>query len=130
MSTQDEFIGEVEPRLAQRLTKLIEGGNQYVAAISGLNDGDVKVFIRETFQDASQVGKLSFTPAVTEAFRPYVKERLIRRDAREDSYYEDDDGEDWEIRRDADDAEAAVHKLGSVPSPRGEGEIERAAEEE
>jgi hypothetical protein len=81
-------------RLGQRLIKLMEAGNEYVAAISGLNETDVKVFIRETFQHPSQLGKLSFPPTVTETFRPYLKERLIRQDALEEST-ESDDGEDW-----------------------------------
>src|SRR3970040_435851 len=59
-TTADEIIGEVEPRLGQRLIKLMEAGNEYVAAISGLNETDVKVFIRETFQHARQRGKVSF----------------------------------------------------------------------
>jgi hypothetical protein len=129
-STHDEFIGEVEPRLAQRLMKLIEGGNQYVAAISGLNDADVRVFIRETFQHPSQMGKLSFTPQVTEAFRPYLKERPVRRDALEQSYYEPDDGEDWDTRHDADKAEVAIRKLDSAPVAGGEEDIAEAGEEE
>ncbi|MDP2673756.1 MAG: tetratricopeptide repeat protein, partial [Dehalococcoidia bacterium] len=95
-TTADELIGEVEPRLGQRLIKLMEAGNEYVAAISSLNDTDVKVFIRETFQHPSQLGKLSFPPTVTETFRPYLKERLIRQDALEESYYESDEGEDWD----------------------------------
>lgn len=91
-----EPLGEVEPRLAQRLGKLIAGGNEYVAAIQSSDDGGVKVFIRETFQDASQTGKLSFPPTVTESVRPYVKERLVRNDADDDASSEDaDDTDDW-----------------------------------
>ncbi len=123
-SPQKEALGEVEPRLAQRLLKLIDGGNQYVAAISGLNDDDVRVFIRETFQHPSQVGKLSFPPTVTEAFRPYLKERLIRRDAREDSYSETDETEDWDTSPDTDEAEVVMHKYG------GSAAVEETEEEE
>ena len=96
-SVQGEYIGEIEPRLAQRLIKLIEGGNSYVAAITAIGDSDVRVFIRETFQHPSQLGKLSFSPAVTETSRPYVKARMLRQDAADEAYYEDaeDDGE-WE----------------------------------
>ena len=91
-----EPLGEVEPRLAQRLGKLIAGGNEYVAAIQSSDDGGVKVFIRETFQDASQTGKLSFPPTVTESVRPYVKERLVRNDADDDAFSEEsDDADDW-----------------------------------
>jgi hypothetical protein len=129
-SIHGELIGEVEPRLAQRLIKLMEGGNQYVAAISGLTDNDVKVFIRETFQHASQAGKLSFPPAVTEAFRPYLKERLIRQDALREAYYASDEGEDWETGRDVDEAEVTIHKFGGAPGVEEEGESEEVSEEE
>lgn len=128
-SIQGEFIGEIEPRLAQRLGKLMEGGNQYVAAISGLSDTDVRVFIRETFQHASHAGKLSFPPTVTEAFRPYLKERLIRQDAVKEAYYPSDEGEDWETGPDAEEAEVTIHKLSRTAGA-DEEEAEEVDEEE
>lgn len=128
-SIQGELIGEVEPRLAQRLIKLMEGGNQYVAAVSGLTGDDVKVFIRETFQHASQAGKLSFPPAATEAFRPYLKERLIRQDALKEAYYASDEGEDWESGRDVEQAEVTIHKFGGAPGADEEEESEEVEEE-
>ena len=89
-------IGELEPRLGQRLVKLTDAGNEYVAAISALEDNGVKVFIRETFQHASQTGKLSFPPTVTETFRPYAKTSLIRHDSDDEGLFEEgDDTEDW-----------------------------------
>jgi hypothetical protein len=115
-TTDDEFIGEVEPRLGQRLSKLIEAGNQYVVAIGGISESDVKVFIRETFQHPSQEGKRSFPPTATEPFRPYIKERLVRKDTQDESYYESDEGEDWDGNREADEAEARVHQFGGTPS--------------
>lgn len=129
-SIQGEFIGEVELRLAQRLIKLMESGNQYVAAISGLADNDVRVFIRETFQHASQAGKLSFPPAVTEAFRPYLKERLIRKDTVGEAYYSSDEGEDWETGRDVEEAEVTIHKFGGTPRAHEGEESEEVDEEE
>jgi tetratricopeptide (TPR) repeat protein len=129
-SIQGEFIGELELRLAQRLIKLMDSGNQYVAAISGLTDNDVTVFIRETFQHASQAGKLSFPPAVTEAFRPYLKERLIRKDTLKEAYYASDDGEDWETGCDVEEAEVTIHKFGGTPGAHEEEESEGVDEEE
>jgi hypothetical protein len=101
-----ETLGEVEPRLGQRLTKLIAGGNEYIAAISALDNGSVKVFIRETFQHASQTGKLSFPPTVTESFRPYVKERLVRHDADDDSFAEEgEESDEWAGGAEADETD-------------------------
>jgi tetratricopeptide (TPR) repeat protein len=93
-----DYVGAVEPKLSQRLTKLMDGGNEYIAAISALGASEVRLFIRETFQHSSQTGKLSFPPTVTEAFRPYVKGgRLLHRDADDDEGYfdESDEQDDW-----------------------------------
>lgn len=101
-----EYVGEVEPKLGQRLMKLMDGGNEYVAAIQALADTEVRIFIRETFQDASQTGKLSFPPTVTEQVRPYTKGRLVRQDTDDDLYFEEaEDGDDWEAGVDTSEEE-------------------------
>jgi tetratricopeptide (TPR) repeat protein len=99
-SSQGEYLGEVEPKLGMRLIKLIEGGNQYAAAIATLNQDDVRVIIKETFQHPSQAGKLSFPPTARDAFRAYTKEGLVRRDVEgeEESFEEGEDAEDWDSR--------------------------------
>ena len=57
------YVGQIEPRHGQRLIKLMEGGNQYNAAVVSVNaEGYVTVMIRETYQDPSQAGRLSFPP--------------------------------------------------------------------
>lgn len=129
-TNDSELVGEIEPRLAQRLIKLMEAGNQYVAAISRLGDSDVRVFIRETFQHPSQHGRLSFPPTVTEAFRPYLKERLIRQDALDDTSYEPDDAEDWEPGRDSEEAKVTIRKFDEATAAEDEEEPEEAADEE
>jgi tetratricopeptide (TPR) repeat protein len=100
-SSQGEYLGEIEPKLGMRLIKLMEGGNQYAAAIATLNQDDVRVIIKETFQDPSQAGKLSFPPTAGDAFRAYTKEGLLRRDVEEEeeSFEDGDDAEDWDSRR-------------------------------
>jgi Tetratricopeptide repeat len=126
-----EYVGEIEPRLGQRLVKLMDGGNKYVAAISALDDGSVKLFIRETFQHASQTGKLSFPPTVTETFRPYVKERLLRNDGDDDGLFDEgDEAEDWTGPVDDSDDETVdspgfeLGGRGSVPNIDLDDEIE------
>lgn len=132
-SVQGEHIGEIEPRLAQRLIKLIEGGNNYVAAITAIGDSDVRVFIRETFQHPSQLGKLSFPPAVTETFRPYVKSRMVRQDGAEDTRYEDgEEDDDWEAIADTNESDITIHQFraGAGAAEEGEEEEPAAAPEE
>jgi tetratricopeptide (TPR) repeat protein len=97
-SSQGEYLGEVEPKLGMRLIKLMEGGNEYAAAIATLRQDDVRVIIKETFQHPSQVGKPSFPTAAGDAFRPYTKEGLVRRDVEEEDegFEEGEDAEDWD----------------------------------
>jgi tetratricopeptide (TPR) repeat protein len=94
-----DIIGSVEPRLGLRLLRLIQGGNQYAAAVKSLGDTDVEVIIKETFRDPSQT-RLSFPASgSTETSRPYIKESLLRLNADDDDdEVVDDDGEreDWD----------------------------------
>jgi hypothetical protein len=75
-----EYLGEVEPKHGQRLVKLMEGGNQYEAAITSSTAGVVTVIIREVYQHPSQAGQPSFPAKGAEIQRPYVGERMIRRE--------------------------------------------------
>jgi hypothetical protein len=77
-----ENIGQVDPRHGQRLAKLMEGGNQYSAAIvSATTEGNVTVIIREIYQDPSLTGRLSFPPKEVEpAHWAPVGDRMIRRE--------------------------------------------------
>ena len=53
-----EDIGQIEPRLANRLINFMEGGNRYAAAI--LSMVPVRLIIREEYQHPSMFGKVSF----------------------------------------------------------------------
>ncbi len=74
-----EYLGEVEPKHGFRLTKLMKGGNKYVAAIVSLSEARVKVIIREVYQYPGQAGRLSFPVKAVEGFRPYIKDTLLQR---------------------------------------------------
>src|SRR6478752_10733151 len=56
-------IGVVEPRVAARLLKLIADGNKYSAGVTSLGDKDVRIIIREIYQDPRNYGKVSFPTA-------------------------------------------------------------------
>jgi len=87
-----EALGYLEPKYGLRLAKLIQGGNKYTAAIASLGDGEARVIIREVFQHPSQRGRLSFPIKKAEAFRPYVKESLLRYELEEEAVF-DEEGE-------------------------------------
>ena len=59
-SDEGEFLGQVEPRLGHRLTRLIEGGNTYEAAIIGTGSDGVSIMVHETSRHRSLQNVASF----------------------------------------------------------------------
>ena len=55
-----QYLGQVDPRLGHRLSRLIEGGNTYAAAVIGVNDAGISVIIHETHRDRSLQHVASF----------------------------------------------------------------------
>jgi hypothetical protein len=93
-----EGIGVIEPRIALRLIRLMEAGNEYAAAISHLGNETAKVIIKETFQHPSQAGRLSFPRAGTDGSpRPYTREGLVRYDDEDEEVVEEvEAGDSWD----------------------------------
>jgi len=92
-----KHIGYVEPRVAARLLKLIADGNKYTAGVTSIGERDVRIIIRETYQDPANYGKVSFpTAAKVSDLRPYTKGTLIREELELEEDLEDDE-EDEEI---------------------------------
>ena len=84
-------IGVVEPRVAARLLKLIADGNKYSAGVTSLGAVDVRLIIREIYQDPRNYGKVSFpTAAKSTDLRPYTKGTLVREDEELEEDLEDD----------------------------------------
>lgn len=85
------YMGRVESKYAQRLIRLMLGGNKYTASVVKSTMDAMTVIIRETYQDPSQAGKLSFPPKGMEEVRPY-SDRLIAADAELDEESEEESG--------------------------------------
>jgi len=84
-------VGVVEPRVAARLLKLIAEGNKYSAGVTSLGAQDVRIIIREIYQDPRNYGKVSFpTAAKSSDLRPYTKGTLLREDEELEDDLEDD----------------------------------------
>jgi len=79
-NSRGNYMGKVEPKYAQRLIRLILGGNQYTASVVKSAVDLMTVIVRETYQHPSQAGKLSFPPKGMEEFRPYVSDKLLKVD--------------------------------------------------
>ncbi len=88
-------IGVVEPRVAARLLKLMADGNKYAAGVTSLGDKDVRIILREVYQDPRNYGKVSFpTAAKSTDLRPYTKGTLIREEMELEEDLEDDEDDD------------------------------------
>src|SRR5207245_11027486 len=91
-----EDIGQIEPRLANRLINFMEGGNRYAAAILAMENGQVRLIIREEYQHPSLFGKVSFpSQGGGDTIRAYIKDSILRYDredaealSNDDEYYE------------------------------------------
>jgi hypothetical protein len=80
-NSRGEYLGQVDPRHGQRLTKLIEGGNEYTAAIISSVVDKITVIIREVYQDSSQAGQLSFPPKGSRSLKPYTMNKPYQDEA-------------------------------------------------
>ncbi len=77
-SLEGAYLGQIEPKLGQRLIRLMDGGNKYDAAIVGVNDHGVSVIIRETHRDRSLRKVCSFPSKTKEEHRVYLGDSLVR----------------------------------------------------
>jgi tetratricopeptide (TPR) repeat protein len=59
-SPEGQYLGEIEPKLGQRLAKLIQGGNRYAAAVTSVQEQNLVIMIKETYKHRSQHGTVSF----------------------------------------------------------------------
>ncbi len=80
-----EDIGRVEPRLANRLINFMDGGNRYAAAILAMENGQVRLMIREEYQHPNMFGKVSFpSQGGGDTIRAYTKDSMLRYDRDDD----------------------------------------------
>ncbi len=88
-------IGVVDPRVAARLLKLMADGNKYAAGVTSLGDKDVRIIIREIYQDPRNYGKVSFpTAAKLTDLRPYTRGTLVREEMDLEEELEEDEEDD------------------------------------
>ena len=92
----NEYLGQVEPKLARRLIRLMQGGNRYDSAIIGVNNQGISIIIREIFRHRSLHNVCSFPTRTKEEHRVHLSERMAK-------YMADDDPDD-------DDDEAVIEE--------------------
>lgn len=85
-------IGQIEPRLANRLIDFMEHGNRYAAAILSIENGQLRLIIREEYQHPSMFGKVSFlSQGSSDMIRAYIKDTMLRYDRDEEEELGNDD---------------------------------------
>jgi tetratricopeptide (TPR) repeat protein len=107
-------LGRLEPKLSQRLAELINGGNRYIAAIAQSDPRQLRVLVRETFQDPSQRGRVSFPGKLGEGSAYVTSTRFD--DYGEDVLEEDDTPDevealDEEFINNSDDTEIGLEQI-------------------
>ena len=88
---EGDLPGHLEPKLGNRISRLIDGGNKYAAAAVTVNGQEVSVIIRETFKHRSLENVCSFPPKAKEEDRVFLNETVARFMREEDD--SDDDEE-------------------------------------
>ncbi len=83
-NSRGDYLGRVEPKHAPRLIRLMLGGNKYSANVVKSTAEGMTIMVRETYQDPSQVGKLSFPPKGMEEFRAYGSDKLTKIEGEEE----------------------------------------------
>ena len=85
----NEYLGQIEPKLARRLIRLMDGGNKYDAAVVGINEHAVSIIVRETHRDPSLRSVCSFPTRLKAEHRVYLGDNLAR-DISEENLEDDD----------------------------------------
>ena len=88
-----QLLGYIEPKMGNRLARLIDGGNRYAAAAVTVNDQGVSVIIRETFKHRDLQNVCSFPTKAKEEDPVFLNEavaRFMREEEGDDDYDEEE----------------------------------------
>ena len=97
-TSNGDYVGQVEPKLAIRLAELVRGGNRYQGHITSAREDEVKVMLRETLVSPAQAGKRSFPSRSADGFRPYMKSGVGLHDsAKPRTWHKDYDDQDEDL---------------------------------
>lgn len=114
-SDEGVYLGEIEPRIGDRIADLAKGGNRYTAAVVEHEEDTLRIMLRESFQDPSLSDRLSFPTRVRgSAPRAYIRKDILF-DALEDgdllSEGDDDEVEETDDEPEIEDEEFTDEEL-------------------
>ena len=88
---QGEYVGQVEPKLALRLMRLMETGNKYEAAVISVDRQEASIVIWETYHHPNNGKSCSFPSRIREGQPSYLKDAMLRYDIDSDLEEEDEE---------------------------------------
>ena len=88
-----QLLGQLEPKMGNRMARLIDGGNKYSAVVVSVNDDGVSIMVRETFKHPSLQNMCSF-PSQSAANSDGDSRTRVDKRATQSALEEDDDEED------------------------------------
>ena len=112
-------VGALEAKLARRLIKFMRGGNRYQAGVTAVDPTQVKLIVRETYQDPKFAGKPSFPMRRKREveFRPYAKESLLSREVEVFGVDEEEEGTMVQTPAGDDMEEEGMHAVEDEAEP-------------
>lgn len=119
-----EYIGQLEPRIARRVSELIAIGNRYEAFVTSCTGTNVRVIIREAYRHPSMGTKMSFPKQGKVAIpRAYLRDsRLFRGDEpelilgdEEDEELEAEEPDEYEATETDEDETEFVDEAAAAP---------------
>ncbi len=75
-----DYVGQVEPRLASRLARLVQGGNRFEATVTSAGSRALTIIVREVYKHPSLDGIVSFPSRSGADYRVYVPSALLGAD--------------------------------------------------
>ena len=113
----EEYIGQIEPKLATRLARLVKDGNRYDAAVTSVGERELTVIVREVYEHPSQARVVSFPSKSAGGYRQAMSGSVPGFDASDDETerirslvvkdWSDDDTEPG----DDDDFSPVIHRI-------------------
>ena len=82
--SEASYVGQVEPKMASRLIRLLDGGNRYEAAVTSVGERELTILIRESYRHPSQVGVVSFPATSGSGQKVYVPPTILGYEIGED----------------------------------------------
>tara|TARA_B110000263_G_scaffold52694_1_gene44149 strand:- start:813 stop:1673 length:861 start_codon:yes stop_codon:yes gene_type:complete len=89
-----QLLGQLEPKMGNRLARLMDGGNKYSAVVVSVNDDGVSIMVRETFKHPSLQNMCSFPSQSAANSDGASRTRVATHSALEEDDDEEDDYEE------------------------------------